>query len=59
MAKAFSWRLFGSIATGLIVFLFTGSFEISLGVGALDFIAKLALYYLHERVWDSIPWGRT
>jgi uncharacterized membrane protein len=56
--KALSWRAFGTIATVLIVFAFTRRIVISLGVGAVELITKLVLYYLHERVWAVIPFGK-
>jgi uncharacterized membrane protein len=58
IAKAVSYRLLGSISTALIVFAFSGNLKVSAGVGALDVVTKLALYYLHERLWNHIPYGR-
>lgn len=58
IAKAVSYRLLGSISTALIVFVFSGNVTVSLGVGALDVVLKMALYYLHERVWNYISYGR-
>ena len=58
LAKAVSYRVLGSTVTALIVLLFSGSLKISLGVGALDMLSKIALYFLHERLWNYIPYGR-
>jgi uncharacterized membrane protein len=58
IAKAVSYRLLGSISTALIVFFFSGNAKVSLGVGALDVVLKMALYYVHERVWNHISYGR-
>lgn len=58
IAKAVSYRLLGSVSTALIVFVFSGNAKVSAGVGALDVVTKLALYYLHERLWNHIPFGR-
>ena len=58
LAKAMSYRLLGSISTGLIVFVFSGDAKVSLGVGLLDVVLKMALYYVHERVWNHITFGR-
>jgi adenylylsulfate kinase len=58
IAKAVSWRVAGSIATTSIVFLFTGNVVLSLGVGATEAIAKILCYYVHERLWEYIPWWR-
>jgi uncharacterized membrane protein len=58
IAKAVSYRLFGSIVTFLIAFVLTGSLAISSAVGIADLFAKTILFYLHERIWNKIPWGR-
>jgi uncharacterized membrane protein len=58
IAKAVSYRVLGSVATAGIVFLFSGDMKVSAGVGALDVVAKIALYWLHERIWNSISFGR-
>lgn len=58
IAKAVSYRLLGSISTAIIVYVFSGNMKVSMGVGALDIVAKLALYYLHERLWNHISFGR-
>lgn len=49
--KAISWRVVATTTTILIVFMFTGKLLLSTGVGAVEVIVKLILYYLHERFW--------
>jgi uncharacterized membrane protein len=58
IAKAISYRLLGSMVTGLIVYFFSGDAKISAGVGAIDVVAKIGLYFLHERMWNYISFGR-
>ena len=58
IAKAISYRLLGSLSTALMVYVFSGSLKASLGVGALDVVVKMALYCLHERLWNHITYGR-
>jgi uncharacterized membrane protein len=58
IAKAVSYRVLGSIATAGIVLIFSGDLKVSAGVGALDVVTKVALYWLHERVWNYISFGR-
>ena len=58
IAKAVSYRFLGSAVTGLIVFVLTGKLALSAGAGALDMILKVAAYYVHERVWNHIGYGR-
>lgn len=58
IAKAISYRIFGSLSTGLLFLLLSGDWRLSLGAGALDSLIKTALYFLHERAWNSIDFGR-
>ena len=58
IAKAVSYRLLGSLSTALIVFIFSGDAKVSIGVGALDIVLKMGLYYAHERLWNHITFGR-
>lgn len=58
IAKALSWRLSGAAATVLIVLVATGHIHLSLMVGGVEFIAKIFLYYCHERIWNQLQYGR-
>lgn len=58
IAKAVSYRILGSAVTGMIVYLLTGKGALSLGAGALDIVLKIGAYFLHERIWDRIEFGR-
>ncbi len=58
IAKAITYRVFGSASTALIVFFFTKNTSASLGAGVADSVIKIGLYFLHERVWDFISFGR-
>jgi uncharacterized membrane protein len=51
LAKGVSWRIFGSLTTAIIVYVITGKLDLALGVGAFEVVSKIALYYLHERLW--------
>ncbi|UCC94923.1 MAG: DUF2061 domain-containing protein [Candidatus Omnitrophota bacterium] len=58
IVKALSWRACATLATMLIVFVFTRRVVISLGVGAVEVVVKLILYYFHERIWGVVAFGR-
>jgi uncharacterized membrane protein len=58
LAKAVSYRILGSTGTALVVLILSGNLKISLGVGALDMLLKVGLYFVHERLWNHIPYGR-
>jgi uncharacterized membrane protein len=57
-AKAVSYRVLGSTGTALVVYFFSGNMTISLGAGAVDMVLKISLYFVHERIWNHIPYGR-
>ncbi len=56
--KAVSWRVIATLTTMTIVFLFTRKIILSLGVGLVEVIAKITFYYLHERTWHKVSWGK-
>lgn len=58
VAKAVSYRVFGSISTAALFFVMSGDWKLSAGAGVADSIVKLGLYFLHERVWNHINFGR-
>jgi uncharacterized membrane protein len=58
LAKAISWRITGSIDTMILSFLITGSIKFAAAIGLTEVVTKSVLYYLHERAWLKIPFGR-
>ena len=58
IVKAISWRATGSLDTFILTALITGSSKIAGGVALAEILTKTALYYMHERVWGTISWGR-
>ena len=58
VAKAISWRATGSLDTFIIAALVTGSSTLAGGVALAEVLTKTILYYVHERFWALIPWGR-
>jgi adenylylsulfate kinase len=58
VAKAVSWRFLGTVATTALVFIFTRRLVLSLAVGGFEFVSKIGLFWLHERVWDRLHYGK-
>lgn len=56
--KAVSWRIFATLITMLITFLITQKISFAMYVGLFEFTSKILLFYLHERIWGFIPYGR-
>jgi len=58
LIKAVSWRLTGSVDTMIISFIITGKLKWALTISGVELFTKIALYYVHERVWEKLPFGR-
>jgi uncharacterized membrane protein len=58
IAKALSWRATGTIDTMVLSWLVTGSIPMAATIGIAEVVTKSLLYYLHERAWLRVPWGR-
>ncbi len=58
LAKTVSYRAFASLVTGGIAWALTGNVSASVAIGGLDVVGKLILYFVHERVWAVLPFGR-
>lgn len=58
LAKSVTWRVVATSTTILLVFFFTGNIVVSTSVGALEFMVKAVIYYIHERVWNMSSFGR-
>jgi uncharacterized membrane protein len=48
----------GTLDTFAISWFLTGKVEIAGLIAALEILTKIFWYYLHERVWAAIAWGR-
>ncbi len=56
--KAVSWRFWATITTAVLVYIFTGNIEIAAAIGGLEVILKLLLYFIHERTWNNVNYGK-
>ena len=58
LAKAVAWRLVGSVDTFILSLIFTGNGKYALSIASAEALTKIVLYYLHERAWRRVRWGR-
>ena len=58
VVKTVSWRFWATLTTAVLVFIFTGRWKVAVAIGGVEVVAKVVLYFLHERMWDHIDWGR-
>ncbi|MCF7687357.1 MAG: DUF2061 domain-containing protein [Cephaloticoccus sp.] len=58
LLKAISWRITGTIDTIVISYLITGQARWAFSIGFVELFTKVFLYFVHERAWDRVAFGR-
>ena len=58
LLKAVSWRITGSIDTFILSLLVTGNWRVAGTISAIEVLTKIGLFYVHERAWARIRWGK-
>ena len=58
VVKAVSYRVIGTINTCLVALLLTGSMHMAARIGMLDLVVKTIVFYLHERLWNRVSFGK-
>ena len=58
LAKAASWQALGLVTTTLITWLASGSWAASLSAALGAAFLGFVCYFLHERAWAAVKWGR-
>ena len=56
--KSVSFRSIATLATMVLVLVFTRDLVVSFEIGAIEFFGKIGLYYFHERLWNTFHFGR-
>jgi uncharacterized membrane protein len=58
LTKAITYRLISSVGVFTVVSILTGSVAIG-GIFTLgEACVKIAVFYLHERLWKKVKWGK-
>ncbi len=55
--KTITWRIIGTIDTMILGWIITGNALTGVKIGGMEVVTKMALYFLHERVWFKINFG--
>jgi len=58
LSKTVSWRVLGIGITVLGIGWATGDWALAIEWGLIINLIKTGIYYLHERFWEQIDWGR-
>jgi len=58
IVKGISWRVVATTTTIIIVYVFFGRLDLAIAAGVMETVFKVVLYWLHERAWFKIRWGK-
>lgn len=58
IVKSITFRIVVIISDFLIVTAITRRYDVALGVIIITNVASTTFYYIHERAWNKITWGR-
>lgn len=59
LAKSITWRLIAVFSTFAIIYFMTGDTMFATSVTIVSNVINFVLYYIHERVWLTVKWGRS
>ena len=57
LLKSVTWRTMASLDTFVVSFIITGRIVLAGSIAGAEFMTKIILYYLHERIWAVTPYG--
>jgi uncharacterized membrane protein len=58
LTKTVVWRIIATLVTLVVTYLFTGELTQATTITLVIACLLMVGYYLNERVWDKIEWGR-
>lgn len=58
IAKSITYRIYSSTITFSIAYVVTDKATLGLSIGVADFFIKILTYFIHERIWYRINFGK-
>jgi len=58
LVKTITWRVVALTTTIIVVYAYSGDVKGSLVIGVGANFIKMFLYYVHERMWNRVRFGR-
>ena len=55
--KTITWRILGTLDTMTLAWLITGDPLTGLKIGLAEVVTKMALYFIHEKIWYNMDFG--
>ncbi|MGA9799065.1 MAG: DUF2061 domain-containing protein [Terriglobales bacterium] len=59
IAKTATYRVLIMILDFSTIYLFTGKVKIAVGFMVASNVYTTVAYFVHERIWDRVKWGKT
>lgn len=57
--KSISYRILGTLSISIISYMVTGDIKSSGLIGFIHMLTNMALYVLHDLLWERISWGKS
>ena len=58
LVKAMTWMTLATVSGFVLIYILTNELTMALSFAIINFVIKSILYYLHERGWDVVKWGK-
>jgi len=58
LLKTIIWRVIATLVTGLAAYFFTAQLGETTKITIVSAAISIVAYYIHERIWNKISWGR-
>lgn len=58
LVKGIIWEIISFIVTAIIVYLFYGSIGTSIRFSFILTVIKIPFFFIHERLWKKVKWGK-
>jgi len=58
IVKGISWRAIATTTTIAIVYFFFDRLDLAIAAGMIETVLKVGLYWVHERAWFKVRWGK-
>ncbi|MBI2030943.1 DUF2061 domain-containing protein [Candidatus Kaiserbacteria bacterium] len=58
LVKTVVWRIIATLISISVVYSFTGAMKESVEISLAGAAIGVVTYYLHERFWNAVQWGR-
>jgi len=58
LLKSLTWRVIAFLVTTIVVYIYSRDIKESLVIGISANAIKILLYYVHERIWNRVRFGK-